>query len=301
MSHASTTALCRSIKLQCELYPSREVTLCLDPYCGLGFVLWCLASIYSGHHSILIAPSEVETNPAVWLTAVSNYKVRDTFCSYGVMELCTRGLGTSTATLKQRGINLACVRTCCVIAEERPRIQLTTSFTKLFANLGLTPRSVSTSFGCRVNLGMALQGASCPDPTTVYVDKRAMRNDRVTLVAQDQIWKDHVHHEEVASKSWPNQWGFLTTKYEDLVKDDFQKKDESQKADLKSLMQVKPVTPIEEYIHVEPSNKPVPKTTAQAIGWRSAEKTHQLEKYGKYAKPKGGLVKQLNWPMEGII
>lgn len=49
------------------------------------------------------------------------------------------------------------MRTCCVIAEERPRIQLTTSFTKLFANLGLTPRSVSTSFGCRVNLGMALQ------------------------------------------------------------------------------------------------------------------------------------------------
>lgn len=89
--------------------------------------------------------------------------------------------------------------------------------------------------------------------------------------------------------------------YFQLVKDDFQKKDESQKADLKSLMQVKPVTPIEEYIHVEPSNKPVPKTTAQAIGWRSAEKTHQLEKYGKYAKPKGGLVKQLNWPMEGII
>lgn len=31
-------------------------------------------SIYSGHHSILIAPSEVETNPAVWHTAVSNYK-----------------------------------------------------------------------------------------------------------------------------------------------------------------------------------------------------------------------------------
>lgn len=63
----------------------------------------------------------------------------------------------SCFVFKQRGINLACVRTCCVIAEERPRIQLTTSFTKLFANLGLTPRSVSTSFGCRVNLGMALQ------------------------------------------------------------------------------------------------------------------------------------------------
>ena len=106
MSHAAATALCRSQKLQCELYPSRDVALCLDPYCGLGFVLWCLSrwvshdlylkmlqwftccialihiesnfllyfSIYSGHHSILIPPSEVEANPAVWLTAVHNYK-----------------------------------------------------------------------------------------------------------------------------------------------------------------------------------------------------------------------------------
>lgn len=53
MSHAATSAFCRSIKLQCELYPSREVAICLDPYCGLGFVLWCLcrwgfSSAFSG-------------------------------------------------------------------------------------------------------------------------------------------------------------------------------------------------------------------------------------------------------------
>ena len=69
MSHGSTTALCRAMKLQCELYPSRHVALCLDPYCGLGFALWCLSSVYSGHHTILIPPSEVEANPALWLTA----------------------------------------------------------------------------------------------------------------------------------------------------------------------------------------------------------------------------------------
>ncbi|XP_070584927.1 disco-interacting protein 2 homolog C isoform X4 [Erythrolamprus reginae] len=46
MSHAATSAFCRSIKLQCELYPSREVAICLDPYCGLGFVLWCLCRCY---------------------------------------------------------------------------------------------------------------------------------------------------------------------------------------------------------------------------------------------------------------
>ncbi|GCB72929.1 hypothetical protein scyTo_0002259 [Scyliorhinus torazame] len=100
MSHAATSALCRSIKLQCELYPSREVAICLDPYCGLGFVLWCLCSVYSGHQSILIPPSELEINPSLWLLAVSQYKVRDTFCSYSVMELCTKGLGSQTESLK---------------------------------------------------------------------------------------------------------------------------------------------------------------------------------------------------------
>ncbi|GAB6019998.1 beta transducin [Chamberlinius hualienensis] len=182
MSHAATSSLCRSMKLACELYPSRHVTLCLDPYCGLGFVLWCLSSIYSGHHSILIPPSEVEVNPALWLSTVSQYKVRDTFCSYGVMELCTKSLGASIVTMKQRGVNLNCVRTCVVVAEERPRVALTSSFSKLFSSLGLSPRAVSTSFGCRVNVGVCLQGASSPDPTTVYVDTRALRNDRVTLV-----------------------------------------------------------------------------------------------------------------------
>ena len=36
-------------------------------------------------------------------------------------------------------------------------------------------------FFFRVNVAICLQGASSPDPTTVYVDLRALRNDRVTL------------------------------------------------------------------------------------------------------------------------
>lgn len=139
--------------------------------------------MYSGHQSILIPPSELEVNPALWLSAVSQYKVRDTFCSYSVMELCTKGLGLQTDSLKvtsasgfqshaplslvltsvllpvlqSRGVDLSRVRTCVVVAEERPRIALTQSFSKLFKDLGLHPRAVSTSFGCRVNLAICLQ------------------------------------------------------------------------------------------------------------------------------------------------
>ena len=83
--------------------------------------------------------------------------VRDTFCSYGVMELCSKGLGTSTGALRAKGVNLSCVRALSVVAEERPRIHLTTSFSKLFSSIGLSPRAVSTSFGCRVNVGICLQ------------------------------------------------------------------------------------------------------------------------------------------------
>uniref|UniRef100_A0A8C0F434 Disco interacting protein 2 homolog A n=1 Tax=Bubo bubo TaxID=30461 RepID=A0A8C0F434_BUBBB len=180
MSHAATSALCRSIKLQCELYPSRQIAICLDPYCGLGFALWCLCSVYSGHQSILVPPLELESNVSLWLSAVSQYKVRVTFCSYSVMEMCTKGLGTQTDVL--RVINLSCVRTCMVVAEERPRITLTQSFSKLFKDLGLSARAVSTTFGCRVNVAVCLQGTAGPDPTTVYVDMRALRHDRVRLV-----------------------------------------------------------------------------------------------------------------------
>ncbi|XP_071943414.1 disco-interacting protein 2 homolog C-like isoform X3 [Antedon mediterranea] len=182
ISHSGASALCRSQKLACELYPSRVICLCLDPYSGLGFVLWSLTSVYSGHQSILIPPSEVEANPALWLSTLSQYKVRDTFCSYSVMELCTKGLGTSVNGLKSRGVSLSAVRSLVVVAEERPRVALTTHFCTLFRTVGLATRSVSTAFGCRVNVAIGMQGASSPDPSNVYVDVRALRNDRVTLV-----------------------------------------------------------------------------------------------------------------------
>jgi hypothetical protein len=83
----------------------------------------------------------------------------------GVMELCTRGLGGSVSQLRSRGIQLGCVRTLVVVAEERPRISLCSSFAALFAPLGLSPRAVSTSFGCRQNIAICLQvGGAHPDP-----------------------------------------------------------------------------------------------------------------------------------------
>lgn len=67
------------------------------------FLLLPLPSIYSGHQSILVPPLELESNVSLWLSAVSQYKVRVTFCSYSVMEICTKGLGTQTDALRVSG------------------------------------------------------------------------------------------------------------------------------------------------------------------------------------------------------
>lgn len=57
-------------------------------------------SVYSGHQSVLIPPMELENNLFLWLSTVNQYKIRDTFCSYSVMELCTKGLGNQVEVLK---------------------------------------------------------------------------------------------------------------------------------------------------------------------------------------------------------
>ncbi|CAH8487654.1 unnamed protein product [Schistosoma curassoni] len=182
VTHQVVYALCRAQKIQCEFYPTREVVLSLDPYSGLGFTLWTLTSVYCGHHSVLIPPSVTEIVPDLWLTICSQRKVRDAFCSHYTMELATRYLTKQMSILKQREISLSSIRSLVVVAEERPRVHLTSMFTKLFSSLGLTGRAVSTSFGCRVNLAISLQGASSPESTTVYVDRVSLRNDRVKLL-----------------------------------------------------------------------------------------------------------------------
>ncbi|PAA59847.1 hypothetical protein BOX15_Mlig011991g1 [Macrostomum lignano] len=179
----AAVALCRSLKLQCELYPAREVALCLDPYSGLGFVLWCLSGVFAGHQTVLLPPAELEANPAAFLLLLSQRQIRDAFCSYTVLEHCTRELAGCVDALKQKQqINLSNLRSLVVVSEERPRLSLLTSFGRLFSPLGLKPSVVSASFGCRVNPCVCLQGASAPEPATLYADSRALRADRISLV-----------------------------------------------------------------------------------------------------------------------
>lgn len=61
---------------------------------------------------MLVPPLELESNVSLWLSAVSQYKARVTFCSYSVMEMCTKGLGAQTGVLR---VSVSVPRTACAL------------------------------------------------------------------------------------------------------------------------------------------------------------------------------------------
>lgn len=79
-----------------------SIVLCSRPFIHFSVLRVSSFSVYSGHQSVLIPPFELESCLSLWLSTLSQYRIRDTFCSYSVMELCTKGLGTQTELLKVR-------------------------------------------------------------------------------------------------------------------------------------------------------------------------------------------------------
>jgi len=88
--------------------------------------------------------------------------------------------------------------------------------------------------------------------------------------------------------------------HEQLVKDDFPDSDKRTPIPIPRHLQIPPATRLEECVHAHPSVKPVPRTTTAQIGWRSGDRQLNLEKYGGYCRPRGGLIKQLKWPNEAV-
>ncbi|XP_068118171.1 ciliary microtubule inner protein 1 isoform X3 [Hyperolius riggenbachi] len=117
------------------------------------------------------------------------------------------------------------------------------------------------------------------------------------FVAQDMIWKAHIKKELETTKRWPEDWGFLTMPCDEVENEKGGR--EVKKLTIPEHLQVRPTTPVEKYIKVDPSPA-VPPTTQGLVGWRSSVPKHALERYGKTNYLKGDFCKRMNWPAEGI-
>ncbi|XP_060477100.1 ciliary microtubule inner protein 1 isoform X2 [Panthera onca] len=125
--------------------------------------------------------------------------------------------------------------------------------------------------------------------------------ERMNLVAQDEIWKYRLKAETEARQNWAQNWGFLATPLEELLKGDEEPLTPKPKIELPERFRIRPVTPVEKYIKILPS-PPVPKTTQGFIGWRA--EVPGLNKGLAHAfeirSCKGACAKELGWPEQGI-
>ncbi|XP_042690266.1 uncharacterized protein C20orf85 homolog [Centrocercus urophasianus] len=117
-----------------------------------------------------------------------------------------------------------------------------------------------------------------------------------SAVAEDSCWKRYVESELETARRWSHKWGFLKTALEELIEDEKKKKPKP-KIQLPEHLRIRPVTPVEKYIKVDPS-PPVPRTSQGFIGWRSAVPELQLERCFQIQSCKGAFSKDLRWPRE---
>ncbi|XP_013962369.1 ciliary microtubule inner protein 1 isoform X3 [Canis lupus baileyi] len=78
---------------------------------------------------------------------------------------------------------------------------------------------------------------------------------RMNLVAQDEIWKYRLKAEGEARQNWAQNWGFLTTPVEELLKGEEEPPTLKPKIELPQRFRIRPVTPVEKYIkasHADP-------------------------------------------------
>ncbi|XP_019281750.1 uncharacterized protein C20orf85 homolog [Panthera pardus] len=125
--------------------------------------------------------------------------------------------------------------------------------------------------------------------------------ERMNLVAQDEIWKYRLKAETEARQNWAQNWGFLATPLEELLKGDEEPLTPKPKIELPERFRIRPVTPVEKYIKILPS-PPVPKTTQGFIGWRAGVPglNKGLAHAFEIRSCKGACAKELGWPEQGI-
>lgn len=115
-------------------------------------------------------------------------------------------------------------------------------------------------------------------------------------VSIDEIQKDHVRKEIVASKHWASKFQYY--------KDENIKMQEEMKAlQAETSHLAEETSDWRESLPVarpEPSPK-MPTTTAGRIGWRSSLQQYKLEIYGDHGNcRRGDIVKKFEWPSEGL-
>ena len=123
----------------------------------------------------------------------------------------------------------------------------------------------------------------------------------MNFVHVDEIWKDHVNRESQSFiKKWPDKWGFLVKEYVDLNSSHLYGGVSPSHSRQRLSGISRQAVRLPPLATTSAASRNFPQTTSRCIGWKSTSKDFQLEKYGNNRCVKKGLLKQLNWPQQGL-
>ena len=158
----------------------------------MGLPWWMFLGLYAGIGTLLLSPHDVRADPSLWFRALSTHKVKTTITSYPTIKQCISSLD-DVPVLKNKGVQLEHVENIVVEAAGRTRADVLTHFTTKFAPLGIRTNAVSSAFGCAANVAVTMRGKVPEEPTTLYLDLQALRQDRIRHVSKGQPNSIAVH------------------------------------------------------------------------------------------------------------
>ncbi|NKQ35830.1 MAG: amino acid adenylation domain-containing protein [Chloroflexi bacterium] len=180
LQHSHLLANSAAITRSFGITPADSGVIWLPPYHDMGLIGGILQPIYSGLSCILMSPLTFLQKPLRWLQAISHYQATISGGPNFAYDLCVRKI-----TPKERDkLDLRSWRLAFSGAEP-VRPQTIARFSEAFASSGFQNKAFFPCYGLAEATLLVAGKAASDDPQICTVQKEALAQNRVVLVADD--------------------------------------------------------------------------------------------------------------------
>lgn len=178
LGHDTILGMCKVQKETCQMTSSKPVLACVRSTIGIGFLHTVLMGVYNGSTTYLISPLDFAQNPGSLFSALSRYKVKDTYATSQMLDF-------AMGHVAGKGFSLHELKNLMVVTETRPRLDLFSKARTHFAQTGLERTAVNTIYTHVLNPMIASRSYMSIEPIELWLDVRALRRGLIYPVDPD--------------------------------------------------------------------------------------------------------------------
>lgn len=178
LGHDTILGMCKVQKETCQMTSSKPVLGCVRSSMGLGFIHTCLMGVYNGSPTYLISPLDFAQNPTSLFTALSRYKVKDTYATGQMLDFAMNHMAG-------KGFSLHELKNLMISTEGRPRQDIFTKVRLHFGSTGLDRTAINTIYSHVLNPMIASRSYMSIEPIELWLDTRALRRGLIFPVDPD--------------------------------------------------------------------------------------------------------------------